>query len=209
MTTLQKPNINKAGFTIVEVMVTGFLAVVVGATLVGLQYILTQNQLTVFSNFVNVDEANFSITNMERELRTARSGDNGAYPLEIAGDWEIVFYTDIDYDSSAERVRYTLTGSTLVKGVTQPNGFPITYPTANEAVKIVSENVRNGTEPVFYYYNDGWPLDTQTNPLTSPQRIPDTRLVRLLVRLNSDSSGPDKDYVLESTVTIRELKDNL
>ncbi|OGM14647.1 hypothetical protein A3D84_00140 [Candidatus Woesebacteria bacterium RIFCSPHIGHO2_02_FULL_42_20] len=204
----QIPNL-KHGFTLVEVLVTGFLAVAVGAALVGLQYILTQNQLTVFSNYINVDEANFGITNLERELRSARSGDNGSYPLEIAGDWEIIFYSDIDYDGNAERVRYFLADSTLTKGIIEPTGFPITYPAGNEFVKIISENVRNGIEPVFYYYNSNWPLDTVNNPLAQPLRLSDTRLIGILLRLNSDSSGPDDDYILESTIAIRELKDNL
>ncbi|OGM22817.1 hypothetical protein A2961_01465 [Candidatus Woesebacteria bacterium RIFCSPLOWO2_01_FULL_39_21] len=200
---------NSAGFTLVEVLVTGFLAVAVGAALVGLQYILTQNQLSVFSNFINVDEANFAITNLERELRSARSGDNGAYPLEIAGNFEIAFFSDIDFDGRAERVRYNLTNSTLTKGVIEPTGFPITYPIANEAVKTVSDNVRNGIEPVFYYYNDSWPVNAEGNPLTQPSRLSNTRLVGILIRLNSDSSSPDKDYILESTVAVRELKENL
>src|SRR4030065_269602 len=131
---------NSSGFTLVEVLVTGFLAVAVGAALVGLQYILTQNQLSVFSNFINVDEANFAITNLERELRSARSGDNGAYPLEIAGNFEIAF---------------------------------------------------------FYYTNDSWPVNAEGNPLTQPSRLSNTRLVGILIRLNSDSSSPDKDYILE------------
>src|SRR3990167_3437860 len=100
----------------------------------------------------------------------SRAGDNGSYPLEIAGDWEIIFYSDIDYDGNAERVRYFLADSTLTKGIIEPTGFPITSPAGNEFVKIISENVRNGIEPVFYYYNSNWPLDKVNNPLRSEER---------------------------------------
>ena len=55
-----------------------------------LQFILSQNQITVWTNYISVNDANNSVTQLVRELRTARDGDNGAYTIETAEDMEII-----------------------------------------------------------------------------------------------------------------------
>src|SRR3989344_699915 len=73
------------GFTIVEVSVAGLLMVVLGTAILGLQKVLIDTELLGFVNYTNVDEANFSLSQMAREMRTMRSGQNGAYAF-IYGD---------------------------------------------------------------------------------------------------------------------------
>lgn len=55
-----------------------------------------------------ISEARRGIETMIKEIREAREGENGAYPVELAGDKEFIFYSDIDNDSKTERVRYFL-----------------------------------------------------------------------------------------------------
>jgi len=197
------------GFTLVEVLVGGFLLLGLGIAIVGLNYIISQNQVLVWRNYLNVEGANANVSSLVRELRNARPGDNGAYPLERAYDQEIVFYSDLDFDKQSERVRYYLSGTSFYKGVTEPVGYPITYPQANEKLVKLSDNVRNGSTPIFYYYNGNWPGDTQHNPLAIPVRLSDTKLMRVYMRLNTEANEPDKDYILESYTQIRMLKQNL
>lgn len=202
------PQFNK-GYTFIEVLIVLVLMGILGSALVGLQYILSQNQIVAWRNYLSVEGANSSITTLVREIRTARDGDNGAYSLELAEDNQIAFYSDYDFDGKTERLRYFLAGPQFSKGVTEPTGYPITYPSDQEKVKVITNLVRNQENPVFYYYNGDWPTDTENNPLLTPASLSDIKLIRLYLRLNTTPNEPEKDYVLESFSQVRMLKENL
>lgn len=194
------------GFTLIEVLVSTALMVILAMGFLGLQYILSQNQVSAWRNYLSIEGANSAISTMAKELRDARPSESGGYPIEVANDQEIVFYSDIDYDDTVERVRYILSGNQLIKGIIKPVGQPVTYPPVNEVTKVVTDIVRNATTPVFYYYNGSWPTDTTNNPLTLANRISDTREVKIFLRTNPKSNMPTYDYSLESSVRIRMLR---
>src|SRR3989344_9268511 len=196
------------GFTLIEVLITASIMVVLGGLVLTLINITTQTRLSTFQNLMNVDQTNSQISTMVRELRNLQIGDNAAYPLGKAADQEMIFYSDIDYDGETEKVRYTLTGTQFEKGVIEPVGFPATYPSANEKVRVLTENVRNGADPIFYYYNGDWPADTVTNPLPQPIRLSESKLLKVYLKLNTEDD-PDSDFILESYTQLRILKQNL
>jgi Tfp pilus assembly protein FimT len=197
----------RSGFTLVEVAVGGAIMVIIGVALAGLQYLISQNQIVVFSGSTKLDAANNAARTMVREIRTMRSGDNGAYPIESATSQSIIFYSDIDYDGQAERIRYFLTGTTLQKGTIDPVGYPVTYPTNTEKIRTVADYVRNGSSPIFYYYNNAYPTDTINNPL-NPISIASIAMVQIYLRVN-DKVNANTDYMVDSLAEIRMLKNNL
>lgn len=198
----------KKGFTLIEILIALALTSMLGLGILSLQVILAQNRLVVWRNYLNVEEANSNISTLVREIRNLRPADNGSYPLEKAWDQEIVFYSDVDFDGQSEKVRYSLSGTELSKGVIEPVGYPATYPPANEKTKIVAENIRNADSPIFYYYNGDWPGDTVNNPLPTPSRLSDTKLMKIYLEINTEDT-PDKNFTLESYVQLRMLKQNL
>lgn len=200
---------NSKGFTLIELLIVIVIMGILGVGVLSLQYILGQNQTLVLKNYLSVDEANKGVSQFSKEIRIIKSADNGAYPLANAGDFEIVFYSDIDFDSDTEKVRYYLDGTNLTKGVIEPVGHPATYPSASENIRVISENIRNADTPVFYYYNADWPQDALNNPLAAEDRLSDTRTIRIYLRLNTKAGESEKDYVLESYIQPRMLKDNL
>src|SRR3989344_1855984 len=162
--------------------------VILAAGFLGLQYILSRNQVTAWSNYFAIESSNTAMSTLIRELRNAQPSGNGGYSLESLQDFEIIFYSDYDFDSHIERLRYTLTGS--------------------QFVKVIFDIIRNGANPVFYYYNSGWPQDTVNNPLLQIDRIADTRYVKLILKSNPNPNNSDFDYVLESDTRVRMLQDN-
>lgn len=203
----EKPkNRYESGFTLIELIVTMAITGIVLLGLLGLQRIMSNSQLTTFGAYLDIDEANRGISTMVREIRNIRAGDNAAYPLVRAQDQEMIFYTDANYDGATDKVRYTLSGTQFVKGVIEPVGFPASYPAENEKVRVLADNVVNGTNPIFYYYNGDWPTDTVNNPLPSPTRLSDTKLMKVHLEISKDNQNP---YILESYVQIRNLKNNL
>lgn len=194
---------SESGFTLIEVLVSAAIMVILGVAFLGLQYILSENQTSAWQNYLSIESANGAVSMLTKELRSANQSETGSYPLEVAGDQEIVFYADYDYDNIAERVRYTLSGTELIKGITEPSGDPVSYNLANESVRTLTNIVRNGTDPAFFYYNSDWPGDSVNNPLIPADRISDTRQVKVILDINP--SLEDNNYTLEGMVKVRML----
>lgn len=200
----------KNGFTLIEVLIAVVLMGVLAVALLSLQFVISQNQISVWQNYVSIDEANTSAAMLVRELRTARYGDNGAYILESAADNEVVFYSDTDFDGDTEKVRYFLNGTDFTKGIIEPVGYPATYPSDQEKIRVLSENVRNDiSTPILYYYNEDWPEDIASNPLSTPASVGEISMIKIYLVVNTSINQPDKDYILESFAQVRMTKENL
>lgn len=197
---------NNAGFTLIELIVVMAITGILSLGILALQRVMSNSSLSTLGSYLNVEEANRGIITMVKEIRNIRAGDNAAYPLERAQDQEMVFYSDVDFDGDTDKVRYTLSGTQFIRGVINPVGFPATYPSSDEKIKVIAENVQNGSNPVFYYYNGDWPDDTVNNPLPSPARLSDTKLMKVRLEIGDNANNP---YILESYVQIRMLKNNL
>ena len=206
---MKKHQLYNRGFTLIEILIALVILSTVGAGLLSLQFILGQNQVIVFKNYLSADEANTAVSMFIKEVRTAREGDNAAYVFDTIEDQEIVFYSDIDFDGETEKIRYTLNGSLLEKGTIEPVGYPATYPEDQEKIRTLTEIIRNGSTPVFYYYNEDWPEDDINNPLILGQRLAQTKTVRIYLSLNPNQDEGDANFILDSYVQIRMLKENL
>lgn len=198
----------KNGFTLIEVLVSSAILVILAAGFLGMQYIFSQNQVTSWNNYASIEESNRVVSKFVKEIRDARLSDEGSHPLVTTSDKEIIFYSDIDFDGDTERVRYTQSGDQLVKGVIDPTTEPISYPLGNETTTVVSENVVISADPNFYYYNEDWPTDIVNNPLANPDRISDTRIVKIILTINVRPDDDSSEFTLESSGQIRMLKEN-
>lgn len=162
-----------------------------------------------FEQIAAINEARKGIETMVKEIREARYGEDGSYPLEEAGNSQFIFYSDVDKDNSVERVRYFLDGTDFKKGVIEPSGDPPQYVLSNEIIRILSIYVRNASTPIFVYYNGDWPIDIVNNPLPTLTRLTETKLMHVYLRINVDPNRPPDNFELESDVQIRNLKTNL
>jgi prepilin-type N-terminal cleavage/methylation domain-containing protein len=198
-------NRNNSGFTLIEVLVSAALMVILASGFVGLQYILSQNQVSAWRNYQSIENANGAVSAITNQLRSAFTSEDGSYPLEKADDQNIIFYSDYDQDEIVERIRYTLSGSKLLRGVVEPTGSPYTYDLGTEKVKTITDIVRNGSNPIFYYYDVNWPEDTTNNPLPAEDRIADARMIKIILKTNPKADDSQHDFTLESDVKIRML----
>lgn len=202
-------NFQKGASLIETIVMVGIFTLVILA----LNVLILQSYRAYHYNFQQmtaINEARKGIELMVKEIREARNGDDGSYPLEEAGDFQFIFYSDIDKDVAVERVRYFLDGTNFKKGVVEPNGDPPEYILTNEIVTTISQYVRNSTNtPIFKYYNGDWPGDTINNPLPTLTRLKETKLMHVYLKINVDSGRPPDDFELESDTQIRNLKTNL
>lgn len=192
---------NNTGFTIIEVSIAGLLMVVIGIAILGLQKLMSDSQLFALRSYTTVEDANSSVTQIAREMRTMRAGQNGSYAISYARDNDISFYSDIDHDGVSEQVRYYLDDTTLMKSTTEPSGFPPVYLSQNTQTRPIATNVGNGANPLFLYFNENWPEDTTNNPLPTPANLADISLIRIFLSIDN--------YTLGTNVNLRMLKENL
>lgn len=202
-------NINSRGFTFLEVIISVFLFSVIVALVAGFSLYYFRNYSFTFEEQQQVGQAQTALTQMIREIRKARPGDNGSWPLVQTDDSTFIFYSDVNGDNRTDRIRYFVSGTELRRGVIQPTAVPVTYPAANEIVTTLMSSVEATASPIFTYYNGSWPADTANNPLSAAQRILHTRYVKIAVRLNATPNFAANGFELSSGVTIRSMKTNL
>jgi len=191
------------GITLIETLVTIAIFVLIMGVVIGFIFTAYRTQGYTFQQSLAIGEARRGVETMVKEIREARPGDDGAYIIELAQDYEFIFYSDIDKDEAVERVRYFIEGTDFKKGVIEPTDWPVQYPLENEEVFILSQHVRN-LPPIFHYYDgDGQEI------IELPARLKDTKMMRLYLVINVDPFRPPQDFELESHVQIRNLKTNL
>jgi len=96
------------GFTFVETIITIFVfSALIGivANLITMAY---RSHGYSLQQSIAIDEARKGIKIIAKEIREARPGDDGSYPIEKAEDKEFIFYSDVDKDGATERIRYFL-----------------------------------------------------------------------------------------------------
>src|SRR3989339_808737 len=105
----------QAGLTLVEILVSVGIFLII-TTLVWLFI----KQSYFFQSFAleqttSINEAQRGVETIVKELREAAPADTGAYAIERADNFELIFFSDYDRDIAVERVRYFLVGSEIKK----------------------------------------------------------------------------------------------
>jgi len=95
-------------FTLIETLVTIIIFALIMGIIGGVIVILYRTYSYTQQQSIAINEARRGIETMVKEIREARPGDDGSYPIEKAGDKEFIFYSDIDKDGEIEKVRYFL-----------------------------------------------------------------------------------------------------
>jgi prepilin-type N-terminal cleavage/methylation domain-containing protein len=198
-----KKNKINSGFTLMETLVA--ISIFVVASIILWSFITNFYKTQNFSMDQSsaITEAQRGVETMVKELRETLPGDNGAYPVAIAENQNLIFYADFDRDSAIEKVRYWLDGSNLKKGVTKPSGSPLSYNPASEQIIILSRYVRNASLPIFTY------RDGSYNQLSTPADVDSVKLIHVQLKIDVYPDKAPMLYDLESDVALRNLKENL
>ncbi len=156
--------------------------------------------------------ADRGVEDIVKQLREAKNSETALPPLEIADEYEIVFYADYDDDDITERMRYFVDSGTdeLKLGITEPLGAPLDYDIvttdgdpSDEVIETVANYVVNDStgEPIFEYY------DSTGTKLSTPVVVGQVTLVRILLYINIDIIRAPNNVRVESKATIRNLTD--
>ncbi|OGE78181.1 MAG: hypothetical protein A2751_03405 [Candidatus Doudnabacteria bacterium RIFCSPHIGHO2_01_FULL_46_14] len=197
------------GFTLIEMIITIFIFSVIALGMI----ILISNMVTNSSRqsrlLAGSDQARKTAFQITNELRNATSGATGAYSLGITEAQQLLFYSNVDQAADIERVRYYTQNAKLYRGIVKPTGTPPVYNTGSEVSSVVIEDLANGTNPIFYYYNDTYD-GTFDNYLTQPVSIPQVRYIKSNLQIYlTGGIANSQTYTVTSSAAIRNLKTNL
>lgn len=142
-------------------------------------------------------------------IRSARQGDNGSFPLVSGSDNELVLYSDYDKDGVTERLHFYKSGQSILMGIRRPTAtMPVTYPSGNEnVITIVNNVVNNSSMPVFSYYNRDYPDDMTNNPLPTPVNVSNVRLIKIYLWINIVPNREPDNIQMQTFVALRNLSD--
>lgn len=200
---LTRRSTNK-GFTLIETLI----GVAIFVLVVGVLTLFSRN-VWVYNSFIGgelegVNAGRAALKTMVAEIRTASSGNNGAYAISQASGTSFTFYSDIYDDGLKEKVRYFLNGTNLQKGVIKPTGSPLSYG-GSEVITTLVSNVTNSS--IFDYYDKNY--DGTTAPLPSPVDVSAVRLVKITITTDAKSNRSSSPVTFSTQVSLRNLKDNL
>jgi type II secretory pathway pseudopilin PulG len=95
-------------FTLIETLVVIAIFTISLGAVFGSILMLYRTHGYIWEQSQAIEEARRGIEIMVKEIRGARSGEDGSYSIVLAGDKEFTFFNDIDGDGKTERVRYFL-----------------------------------------------------------------------------------------------------
>ena len=189
---------HRKAFTLIEMVVVTALVMIIAA-LVSVFLTRSLASYRISRQSVLLEE------NAAGAMRTFERGARAAIEIQSADPSEFSFlrYTDLTSEAPV-KVRYFVDGGSFKVGITEPSGsFPIiTYPTENESIDLIIDNVTN-TTTLFNYF------DGANDELSGSFNIASVRMVSLTISLDKNGDLPPAPITQVTKISLRNMKNNL
>lgn len=197
------------GFTLIELLFSMVMATIIVFVLSLFVRDILRLNYSAQSSMTVLLEGRKVLSVMVTEIRSAIPSALGSYPIESVSTSTVVFFTDVNSDDVADRVRYFLDYDTnsIKRGVILATGEPPAYTESETFSTIVTGVVNNITVPVFDFYTGDY-AGTST-PLSSPINISLIRLIKITIDVDKDPNRPPEGTRISSQAVLRNLKDNI
>lgn len=195
------------GFTLIEVLVAIGIFVLLSLGITWLLITSLRSNAVIWEQLATQNGGRRVLQQVVDDIRRAEDSSIGSYLIESASSTEFIFFANIDDDTARERIRFFVEGTDFKKGTIEPTGSPLEYDPADEIIVTLAEDVKNLEEgtPTFSFYDENY---TGTEAaLTEPIDTPDIRVVRIQLELEEDPTQTPVPLHVETTVQIRNLKD--
>lgn len=197
---------NHNGFTLIELIVAIGIFMILS---LGISWILItslRSNAVIWEQLATQTDGRRVLRDVVDEIRRAEDSSIGSYMIQSASSTAFTFFANIDADTSRERIHYYVDGERLLKGVIHPSGEPLSYDGTEEVVVLATDvkNIEEGV-PVFTYFGEDY-TGTE-DPLPSPVTTTDIRAVKIQLELEEDPTQTPVPLHVETTVQIRNLKD--
>ena len=190
------------GFTLVELIIAVAILAIMAAAISAFFISLYKEQTSDIARIGRIDAAGKAIEKMSGEIRKMNRAENGIFPLEVAQEQVLVFYSDVDDDGLTERIEYSLDGSALKKKLIEP-GDSLDY-SGEETTTVIVDGIRNGTEPIFKYYDENY--TGSEDPLSEPINVTSVKIIEVILDINADEKYLSSPLRAETKVHPRNLR---
>lgn len=197
----------REGFSLIEVVIVAAIAVGVLFVIVSLRGNVSNLENVITQKLASRQDIEQTLQILVTEIRSASPASNGSYAIESASTSSISFYSDVDGDKVYEKVRYSISTSTISRGVTEPTGNPFQYVTSSEAVTTVVRNLVNTTSTPFLTYYDSNYTGSEA-AMTSPIDVTKIRVVKVSLYADIVPGKSPKPVFFSSSITVRNLRSN-
>jgi prepilin-type N-terminal cleavage/methylation domain-containing protein len=197
------------GFTLIELIVSISIVTVITAGITVAVFWGMRLWNITQDNIKAQDIARAAFLNTISEIRKMQISDNGSYAIDTATQNSLIFYSNVDSDTNREKIQYELSNGTLFRWVEDSDTqTPPQYPAFSVAHRtIVVQNINNGSLPAFEYFDDTY--TGTTAPLSYPIQINEVRLIKLHLLIDANSDRSPLPLELQTSIELRNLKDNL
>jgi prepilin-type N-terminal cleavage/methylation domain-containing protein len=199
----------KKAFTLMEVIIVVAIAGIISAAVGAFGGNVFSYNRTLSDSLVASFEGGEVVQDIVSEVRSAGPSVTGSFPIVEASTTALTFYADIDGDLNREQIRYFRDGTTLKKTITPPRLNPNGYIVGSSTTSVVVQNILATSTPLFRYYDDSYTGTSTAVALTQPVDPRLIRLVQILIPIERDPTRAPGPIIIESRVSIRNLKDNL
>ncbi|HEY4473558.1 MAG TPA: prepilin-type N-terminal cleavage/methylation domain-containing protein, partial [Candidatus Paceibacterota bacterium] len=194
-------NVTLRGLTLLESLITLAIFTLIMAAIVNSVLLFYRANASSIEQAYQIESARKGVNLLVRDIRETSYAEDGSYPLSAISSSSLTFYADTDRDTAVEKIRYQLSGNSLMRTVTDPSGDPPTY-SGTGTTTMVSEYVRNTTQnvSVFQFF------DASSTEITSASDI--VRIISVTINLIVNVT-PDRDpgeFTLRSSATLRNLR---
>ena len=196
----------KLGFTLLEMLVSIaiFSLLVLGGSIILVKGIRYNN--IIWDQLESQSDIRRVLFDVANTIRKAEQSSNGAFAIESADDYELVFYANVDSDSSREKVRYFLENNSLKKGVTKiDDNFAYS---GLEDVDVLANYVVNFSDglSLFYYYDENF--SGVEDPLSIPIDVTKIKLIKIDLKIEKNPDSSPVPLTVSTFAQIRNLKEN-
>jgi prepilin-type N-terminal cleavage/methylation domain-containing protein len=192
------------GMTLIEMLVVIAIMSIILPALYGTIVSLYKTHGATFARAVAVTEATNASRAIVRDIRASVYAEDGSLPLVSIATSSIIFFVDTDFDGRVERVRYTIQGTDIIKGVIEPTSTA-SYPIGSETTQTLAHDIVNNsttTIPAFRFFSATSTEITATSSMLNIRRI-EVELV------SGNTTGTSTNWVrIQSSASIRNLKDS-
>lgn len=191
----------KKGMSLIE-MIVAIAIFTIGLGIFTLLFVRSWEMYTFsFSTGQSQVMASQGVQRLVDIIRNAQQADNGAFPLVVAQEEEIVLYTNIDIDNSIERVRIFFSHNKIFLEIRNAStGTPPQYSDGYEtSQEIVRDIIQDDERVLFSYY------DEFNTKLTGTFPINDVKMVKIDIMVDDNVEKLPEGIAIESHASIRNL----
>lgn len=195
---------SKKGFTLMEIVVViGITGIVMAMISTLLTDSFRMQRVAVEKASVG-EECQRALSEIEKDMISMIEGENGAFPLALAENNQIIFYSDTDLDGVIEKIRISKNSKIITKEVFEP--INEIYPeNATSTINISSHFSQDAGDDIFAYF--GSDFSGTENPMIDPISESDVRVAKIsMICALEENIAPNSKIVFSTLVKLRNLK---